>query len=95
MQELKPNVWSFLHEDSSGTVSTKRFEADTWTEALQQFVVFMKGLEFIIRDDDIQLHRRRADLTCEDWGGDYCGELEDDGPLMFRGEPIFLNLKGF
>ena len=87
MEELKPNTWSFVHEDCTGTVSTRTFEADTWTEALQQFVVFMKGLEFIIHKDDIQLHERREELA-QDWLGYFCPDAEETS-VQFCGNPAY------
>ena len=69
--EIKENKFSFHHEDTLGKINLVTFEADTWTEALNQFVLFLKGLGFFIENDDIQLHSRRESL---DWSGVYVNQ---------------------
>lgn len=75
--EIKENKFSFHHEDSLGKINLVTFEADTWTEALNEFRLFLKGLGFFIYDDDIQVHERRKGL---DWHGAYTKEEPQRAP---------------
>ena len=71
----KQPVFSFLHEDSDGAVTTKTFEAESWTKALENFVHFLKGVGFIIDDKAIQVHSDHA--WDNHWTGLYCGDDEE------------------
>lgn len=46
-------VFYFHHKDVNGKEFNMRFEAETWTEALSNFVLFLKGSGFILNDDSV------------------------------------------
>ena len=66
--DIKP-TWSFSYTDHDGAMTSKIFEADTWTLALYEFVNFLRGCGFIIGEDSIRLNEKHA--VGEDWYGDY------------------------
>lgn len=75
----KQPVFSFLHEDIAGVVTTKTFEAESWVKALESFVYFLKGVGFVIEANSIQIHENHD--GSDDWTGMYCnggGEVEPD-----------------
>jgi hypothetical protein len=71
----KQPVFSFLHEDSGGVVTTKTFEAESWTKALENFVHFLKGVGFTIDGESIQVHESHN--WDNDWTGLYCGDNKE------------------
>ena len=42
------NSWTFEHVDADGAVNRLIFQADTWTEALQKFIQFLRGSGYFI-----------------------------------------------
>jgi len=78
MEEYTKPVWSFTRTNEDGTVDIKRFEADTWSQALQEFMNFVRGCGYVLNDDAVQL---RGDYDCEHWLGYWCEPAEDYAPI--------------
>lgn len=80
MNELdtKP-TWSFSYTEHDGAMTSKIFEADTWTLALYEFVNFLRGCGYIIGEDSIRLNEKHA--VGEDWYGEYFSteDVVEDG----------------
>lgn len=49
----------FHHKDSFGKEVSMRFEAETWTEALSQFVKFLRGAGFILDDNSVGVNSNK------------------------------------
>ena len=51
--EYQDPVFEFKYTGREGTVNTLKFKAVTWLEALENFVVFLKGANFEVNKDSI------------------------------------------
>lgn len=75
MTEYEKPLWSFTRTNEDGTTDIKSFEAVTWSQALQEFVYFVKGCGYGLDDDSIQIKDSHEN---ENWFGKYCEPFEDD-----------------
>lgn len=53
IEEYQDSVFEFKYTNCEGTVNTMTFRADTWLEALENFLVFLKGAQFFVDPDSI------------------------------------------
>lgn len=53
------NRWSFEHIGADDTVSRISFQAETWTEALEKFIQFLRGSGFFIDYDSIGINEKK------------------------------------
>lgn len=60
--EGKEPTFSFTYIGYDGCHTTKTFTAETWTEALNEFVLFLKGIGFFIDNDSIGINRTKHSL---------------------------------
>ena len=51
--EYQDSVFEFKYTNCDGTVNTMTFKADTRMEALENFIVFLKGAQFFVDNDSI------------------------------------------
>lgn len=52
-------VFEFKHTDSDGGVNVLKFNAETWTEALEKFVQFLRGSGYFLEYDSIGINAER------------------------------------
>lgn len=80
MNELDTEpTWSFSYTEHDGAMTSKIFEADTWTLALYEFVNFLRGCGYIIGEDSIRINEKHS--AVRDWYGEYFSTedaVEDD-----------------
>lgn len=48
----------FHHKDSFGKEVSMRFEAETWPEALSNFVLFLQGTGYILQRDSVGINSK-------------------------------------
>ncbi len=60
---LQPNKWEFKHIDCEGVEHIIRFEAETWPEALQNFINFLRGSGFDVSTETVAINRTKHPLT--------------------------------
>lgn len=53
IEEYQDSVFEFKYTNCEGTVNTMTFKAETWMEALENFIVFLKGANFEVSSDSI------------------------------------------
>lgn len=53
IEEYQNPVFEFKYTNCEGTVNTMTFKAETWMEALENFIVFLKGAQFFVDRDSI------------------------------------------
>lgn len=75
MKEFTTPLWSFTRTSENGTTDIKTFEADTWSQALQEFVNFVKGCGYTLPEDAVRISE---ELDSEYWFGNYFPSVEDD-----------------
>lgn len=75
MKEFTTPLWSFTRTSENGTTDIKTFEADTWSQALQEFVNFVKGCGYTLPEDAVRISE---ELDSEHWFGNYFPSAEDD-----------------
>ena len=51
--EQQSTSWRFTSVDLDGKVTDVSFESDAWTEALQNFVLFLRSNGYYIKDNSI------------------------------------------
>ena len=51
--EYQDPVFEFKYTNCEGTVNTSTFKADDWLEALENFIVFLKGANFEVSKDSV------------------------------------------
>lgn len=49
--EYQDSAFEFKRTDHNGTVNTMTFKAETWLEALENFIVFLKAARFELFND--------------------------------------------
>jgi hypothetical protein len=76
MQDNNTPTWGFTYRDIDGAISTKSFEAISWTRALQEFVYFLKGAGFSLDDDSIQIKHEHYDESL--WFGYICPNVDEE-----------------
>ena len=76
MQENNIPTWGFTYRDIGGTISTKSFEAISWTRALQEFVYFLKGTGFELDSSSVQINNQHEDS--HNWFGNYCEDIDTE-----------------
>ena len=86
MKEYTKPLWSFTRTNEDGITDIKAFEADTWSQALQEFVNFVKGCGYVLAADAVQISN---DVESEHWFGNYCSPVEDDLKHPDSFEPPF------
>jgi hypothetical protein len=81
MHDNENNIptWGFTYRDIDGAISTKSFDAISWTRALQEFVYFLKGTGFNLDDDSIQIKDKHRDDF--NWFGYICPPIEQENPV--------------
>lgn len=57
----------FSYTDANGTVSTKQFSMETWTEGLDEFVRFLKGCGFYLDHDSVGVNTTKHIFIQEDY----------------------------
>ena len=55
--EQAPSFY-FHHKDSFGKEVSMRFEAETWPEALSNFVLFLQGTGYILQRDSVGVNSK-------------------------------------
>lgn len=53
IEEYQDSVFEFKYTNCEGTVNTMTFKAETWLEALENFLVFLKGAQFFVERGSI------------------------------------------
>lgn len=51
-------VFYFHHKDSFGKEVSMRFEAETWPEALSNFVLFLKGAGYLLKSSSVGINSK-------------------------------------
>ncbi len=72
---LQPNKWEFKHTDCEGVEHIIRFEAGTWTEALQNFFDFLRCSGYNVSKQSIAINRTKHPMT--DYTDDFLDHYED------------------
>lgn len=83
--DLQPNKWEYKHTDCEGVEHIIRFEAETWPEALQNFIKFLRGSGYDVNNETIAINRTKHPLTrYVDSFNDYYEDSEDsvDTPMQ-------------
>jgi hypothetical protein len=63
------NTWFFNHTDADGATNSVEFAADTWIEALNYFVTFLRGSGYTIDSKTIGINSDNTLVTDESWYG--------------------------
>lgn len=61
------NSMYFSYTDADGTVTTKQFSMETWTEGLDHFVRFLKGCGFYLDHDSVGVNTNKHIFIQEDY----------------------------
>ena len=56
IEEYQDPVFEFKYTSCDGVESTMKFSADTWVEALERFVAFLRGAGFFLDTDSVAIN---------------------------------------
>lgn len=75
--------WAFIHTDVDGTVNTVDFEAVTWPEALEKFIAFLQGCQYLgVTSESVAINSELHGST--EWSGNWFEPEPED----FSGKPF-------
>ena len=70
--------FKFQSVDEDGTSIIHEFEANTWYQALDQFVKFLRGSGYLVRDNSIGINESTGYLFIEDFEFNNITTFEQD-----------------